>query len=118
MATLRRRIHNHPFFRKRVAVRGGPMRTKSLIGLFTFAVLVALTGAIAFHYTSRGIFAQASAAAAGQRGRGGAVNAQVPPGGRGRGAPVIQGPPAGVAPLPLDLFSSKNFYKDKALWMD
>ena len=39
--------------------------------------------------------------------------------GRGRGAPpVILGPPAGVDPLPLDLFKSKNFYKDKALWMD
>jgi hypothetical protein len=37
----------------------------------------------------------------------------------GRGAPpVILGPPAGVQPLPLDLFLSKNFYKDKALWMD
>src|SRR5262252_2497769 len=48
----------------------------------------------------------------------------VPPGanvggrGGGRGAPVILGPPAGVQPLPLDLFQSKNFYKDKALWMD
>src|SRR4051812_50005310 len=50
----------------------------------------------------------------------------VPPGaggggggrGGGRGAPVIQGPPAGVQPLPLDLFQSKNFYKDKSLWMD
>jgi hypothetical protein len=31
---------------------------------------------------------------------------------------VIQGPPAGVQPLPLDLFLSKNFYKDKDLWMD
>jgi len=38
-------------------------------------------------------------------------------GGRG-GPPVIQGPPAGVQPLPLDLFLSKNFYKDKSLWMD
>jgi hypothetical protein len=38
--------------------------------------------------------------------------------GRGRGAPVIQGPPAGVTPLETDLFSSKNFYKDKANWLD
>jgi hypothetical protein len=38
-------------------------------------------------------------------------------GGRG-GAPAIQGPPAGVEPLPLDIFKSKNFYKDQALWLD
>jgi len=38
--------------------------------------------------------------------------------GGGRGTPVILGPPAGVQPLPLDLFQSKNFYKDKALWLD
>jgi hypothetical protein len=45
----------------------------------------------------------------------------VPPGAApgGRGAPpVILGPPEGVTPLPLDIFKSKNFYKDKALWMD
>src|SRR5207249_8799574 len=43
--------------------------------------------------------------------------AQQARGGRGA-APAIQGPPAGVQPLPLDLFLSKNFYKDQALWMD
>ena len=27
-------------------------------------------------------------------------------------------PPEGIQPLPLDMFTSKDFYKDKALWMD
>ena len=97
------------------------MRARSFVVPFAFAVLIALTGVIDFDPVSRGVFAQDNAAAAaqgGRGGRGGAV-AQVPGGGRGRGAPpVILGPPAGVAPLPLDLFSSKNFYKDKALWLD
>ena len=67
------------------------MRTKSFIGLFTFAVLVVLTGVISFH-PSRDVFAQDNAAAAAQRGRGGgAASAQRPRRGRGRGAPVIQG---------------------------
>ena len=36
----------------------------------------------------------------------------------GDGPPVIKGPPAGVKPLAIDMFSSKNFYKDRASWSD
>src|SRR5689334_4888080 len=44
-------------------------------------------------------------------------------GGQGRGfgranTPTFPGPPAGMQALPLDMFTSKNFYKDKALWSD
>jgi hypothetical protein len=81
------------------------MKAKSFMGPLAVAVLIAAGGVIEFH----------------AQGRGAAVAGQVPPGGgrgRGRGAPVILGPPEGVAPLALDLFSSKNFYKDKASWLD
>jgi hypothetical protein len=99
------------------------VRAKSFVVPFAFAVLVTLIGVV--HFDPAGVFAQDNAAVAAQggRGNGGAPpnGVQLPPGGRGRGRgapPVILGPPAGMAPLPLDLFSSKNFYKDKALWMD
>lgn len=35
-----------------------------------------------------------------------------------RPIPPFVGPPAGTKPLPIDMFTSKNFYKDRALWTD
>src|SRR3954470_14519180 len=57
-----------------------------------------------------------------QRGQRGAPPAE-PPAAQQRGfgranTPTFAGPPAGMQALPLDLFTSKNFYKDRDLWSD
>src|SRR5688572_15368684 len=86
--------------------------------LFVILILVATTVVIAQQGAAPA--GQPPAAGAQAPAAGAQAPADAPRGGRGggRGAPVIQGPPAGVQPLPLDLFMSKNFYKDQALWLD
>jgi hypothetical protein len=76
------------------------MPARLLILTVAFIVLLAI-----------GLFAQQRGAApAGAQQQGGQ--------GRRANTPTFPGPPAGMQALPLDMFTSKNFYKDKALWSD
>ena len=97
------------------------MRARQYLSLFCVAAIVAAFAAwTGLESVSAGVFAQGPPAGpAGQGGGRGAVPVGAPGQGRGRGAPPpILGPPDGVQPLKVDLFSSKNFYKDKANWLD
>src|SRR5262245_35044416 len=92
------------------------MRARQFLALFFAAAVIATIMVWSGIGTvTTGVFAQGQPAP----GARGATPPGAPGGGRGRGpAPVIQGPPDGVEPLKIDLFSSKNFYKDKANWLD
>src|ERR1700690_1476427 len=98
------------------------MRTK----LFVPCAFVALIAVIWMSPTgplSTTVFAQQPPAQPGGRGQPGQGQGKqagaVGGAGFGRGnTPTFAGPPAGMQALPLDLFSSKNFYKDQKLWSD
>jgi len=93
------------------------MRARFVALLCIAAMVAAFAAWTGFESVSTGVFAQGPPA--GQGGGRGAVPVGAPGQGRGRGAPPpILGPPDGVQPLAIDLFSSKNFYKDRANWLD
>src|SRR6185437_13819485 len=79
-------------------------------------VVVAFVAAVSVAIVSLAGQAAQQAGQAGQQ--------QAPAGQQGRrgfgraNTPTFPGPPAGMEKLPLDLFNSKNFYKDRALWSD
>src|ERR1700691_521613 len=92
------------------------MRARVFV-LFAFVILIALAWMSPITPRSTTVFAQQPGAQ--PAGRGPQGQGKQAGGGFGRGGtPTFAGPPAGMQALPLDLFSSKNFYKDQKLWSD
>src|SRR3954471_3782327 len=102
------------------------MRASRNIALFAFifttTAMLALGGDLPLRLgrvsaQGAGAAPQGAPAAPG-RGQQPGAPAGVTGGGRRGAPPPILGPPPGVQPLALDLFASKNFYKDQANWLD
>ena len=92
------------------------MRARLFVLLLAFAVPLALTWMSPIAPEPRTVFAQQRGAQPAAPGRGQQAG-PAPAAGRGN-TPTFAGPPAGMQALSMDLFSSKNFYKDQTLWSD
>src|SRR5262245_39714961 len=88
------------------------LKVLSLIALFVLALLPATS------WLSSKASAQAQGGGGGLRGQQPAQQGGRAGGGGRANTPTFPGPPAGMQALPTDMFTSKNFYKDKDLWSD
>src|SRR5665213_1987268 len=101
------------------------MVAKSLVSLATGVVLAALVQAWGAAPASAQpppprAAQQPGARTAVEAGRPAPVPGQAQAQGKGVGpnTPTFRGPPAGMQALPVDMFSTKNFYKDQKYWLD
>ncbi|HEY2383214.1 MAG TPA: hypothetical protein VGK48_18725 [Terriglobia bacterium] len=98
---------------------------KSRLFVFLVTATFAVLATIVLTSTAYTQAPQGAQQNGGQRGRGGqgGQGSGGRGGGRGGGGgrantPTFPGPPAGMSALPMDMFTSKNFYKDNGLWSD
>jgi hypothetical protein len=97
------------------------MRARFFVLLFAFVVPIALTWMSPTAPVSTTAFAQGQAQGPGTQpaAQGQPTTVQGAGAALGRmNSPTFAGPPAGMQTLPIDLFLSKNFYRDQKLWSD
>jgi hypothetical protein len=93
------------------------MRARFFVLLFAFVVPIALTWMSPMAPISTAAFAQGPGTQPAAQGQQTTVQGAGAALGR-MNTPTFAGPPAGMQTLPIDLFLSKNFYRDQKLWSD
>jgi hypothetical protein len=93
------------------------MRARFFVLLFAFVVPIALSWMSPIAPVSTAAFAQGQGTQPAAQGQQTTVQGAGAALGR-MNTPTFAGPPAGMQTLPIDLFLSKNFYRDQKLWSD